>query len=228
MCSQIKSNHPEGCPQFRKVVWTACDRPNHASLFCQRMKKDIKTVSDNIFSSKGNRNNKRDRDHKSDKSNKRHKYKAKEWDFSEDKRDKNDKEKMEKSKIKITKQDSNSDDDDFDTHVFMLRGDEEEVILDDQDDPMMDPYWNQASSPAPDYDWNLSSFDLSEYFPYSSGPSSPSTQTSEDEELKWRIYDRTIKKLRTNHPELQYDYYIDLQTTWLYPCKYAPIYTRNT
>jgi len=97
---------------------------------------------------------------------------------------------MEKSKVKITKQDPQSDDD-FDTHVFMLRGNDDEVILDDQDDPMMHPYWSQASSPSPDYDWNASSLDLSEYYPYSSGP------------LKWRIdYDRQIKKLRTDHPEL--------------------------
>ena len=78
---------------------------------------------------------------------------------------------MEKSKVKITKQDPNSDNDDFDTHVFMLRGNDDEVVL---DDPMMDPYWSEPSSPVSTYDWNLSSFDLSEYFPYSSGPSSPS------------------------------------------------------
>ena len=82
--------------------------------------------------------------------------------------------KIEKSKIKITKQDPNSDDD-FDTHVFMLRGNDDEVILDDQDETMMDPYCSQASSPDPDYDWNLS-FDLSEYFTCLSGPSSPSTK----------------------------------------------------
>jgi hypothetical protein len=161
MCGQIKSTHPEGCPQFGKVICTVCERPNHAALFCQRIKKDIKKVSDNTFPSKGNRNNKRDRDHKGTKSNKRRKYKSDDSDSSEDKKDSKKKKKMEKSKIKITKQDPNSDDDDFDTHVFMLRGNEGEVILDDQDDPMMDPYWSQASSPAPDYDWNLS-FDLSE------------------------------------------------------------------
>ena len=80
----------------------------------------------------------------------------------------------------------------------MLRGNDDEVILDDQDNLMMDPYWRQASSPAPDYDWNAPSLDVREYFPYSSGLSSPSIQPSEDEELKWRIdYDRQIKKLRT-------------------------------
>ena len=42
MCGQLKSIHPEGCPQFGKVVCSACQRPNHASLFCQRIKKDIK------------------------------------------------------------------------------------------------------------------------------------------------------------------------------------------
>jgi hypothetical protein len=65
---------------------------------------------------------------------------------------------MEKSKIKITKQDPNSDDDDFDTHVFMLRGKDDEVITDDQDDTMMDPYWSQAFSPASNYDWKQCSF----------------------------------------------------------------------
>ena len=83
----------------------------------------------------------------------------------------------------------------------MLRGNDDKVILDDQDQTMMDPYWSLASSPAPDYDWNLFSFDLSEYFIYSSGTSSPSTKISEDEELTWRIeYNRTIKKIRTDHP----------------------------
>ena len=183
MCGQMKSTHPEGCPQFGKVVCNVCERPNHAALFCQRIKKDIKKVPNNIFPSKGNINNKRDWDHKNAKSNKRRKYNSDESDLNEDKKDSKDKMKMEKSKIKITKQDANSDDDDFDTHIFMLRGNDDELILDDQDDTMMDPYWSQASSPAPDYDWNLSSFDLIEYFPYSSGPSSPSTITSEDEEL---------------------------------------------
>ena len=53
----------------------------------------------------------------------------------------------------------NSDDDDFDTNVFMLCGNDDDVIM-DEDDIMMDPY--------------------------STGPSSPSTMTSEDE-VKWRI-----------------------------------------
>ena len=65
---------------------------------------------------------------------------------------------MEKSKIKITKQDPNSDDDDFDTLVYMLRGKDDEVITDDQDDTMMDPYWSQASSPSSNYDWKQCSF----------------------------------------------------------------------
>ena len=82
-------------------------------------------------------------------------------------------------------------------------------ILDDQDDTMMDPYWSQASSPASNYDWNQFWFDLSEYFHYSSGPSSPSTITSEDEDVKWRIeYDREIKKHRPKNPEI--GFYIDI------------------
>ena len=130
-----------------------CERPNHAALFCQRIKKDIKKASENTFPSKGNRNHKRDRDHKGHKSSKRRKYKSDDSDSSEDKKESKDKKKMEKSKIKITKQDPQSDDDDFDTHVFMLRGNDDEVILDDQDDSMMDPYWSQVSTPAPNYDW---------------------------------------------------------------------------
>ena len=89
----------------------------------------------------------------------------------------------------------------------MLRGNDNEVILDDQDDPMMDLYWSQASSPAPDYDWKFSFFDLSEYFPYSSGPSLPSTETAEDEELKWRIeYDCKVNKYGTDHPEFDHGF----------------------
>ena len=30
-------NHPEGFSQYGKVVCSACERPNHASLFCQRI-----------------------------------------------------------------------------------------------------------------------------------------------------------------------------------------------
>jgi len=45
---------------------------------------------------------------------------------------------MEKSNIKITKQDPNSYDDDFDTHVFMLRGNDDEVIIDDQVDTILE------------------------------------------------------------------------------------------
>ena len=90
----------------------------------------------------------------------------------------------------------------------MLRGNDEDMLLDNHDDSMMDPYWSQASTPSPNYDWNAPIYDLSEYFPYSSGPSSPSISPSEDEELQWRIdYD---KKIRTDFPELQYDYYIDI------------------
>ena len=137
---------------------------------------------------------------------------------------------MEISKIKITKQDPQSDDDDFDNHVFMLRGNDDEMILDDQDDPMMDPYWSQAFTPALNYDWNALLIDLSEYFPYSSGPSSPST--SENERLQWRIdNDRQVNKLRTDFPELQYDYYIDIHgisRPYGNIPEYASIYTRYT
>ena len=69
----------------------------------------------------------RDRDHKSAESNKRRKYKSDKSDSTDDKKNTKDKMKMEKSKINITKQDPNSDDGDFDTHVFMLRGNDDEV-----------------------------------------------------------------------------------------------------
>jgi len=42
MCGQMKSTHPEGCPQFGKVVCNVCERPNRAALFCQRIKKTLK------------------------------------------------------------------------------------------------------------------------------------------------------------------------------------------
>ena len=103
------------------------------------------------------------------------------------------------TKIISTKQCPNPDDD-FDTHVFMLHGDDDDVIMKDQDHTMMDPYWSKASSPDSIYNENLQPFyDLHEYF--SSGPFSSSTATLEDEDVKWRIeYDRSVKKHRTLHP----------------------------
>jgi len=42
-------------------------------------------------------------------------------------------------------------------------------------------------------------------------PSSPATLQSKDNDDEWKIeHQRAIKKIRTDHPELQYDYYIDL------------------
>ena len=67
MCDQFKSTHPEGCPQFGKVICSACERPNHASLFCQIIKIDVKNASDTSFPSKSNRHNKRDREYKGEK-----------------------------------------------------------------------------------------------------------------------------------------------------------------
>ena len=73
---------------------SACQRPNHASLLCQRIKKDIKKVSDtSTFPQKGIRQHKRDREHKLDKSHKRRKYKSEDSDSSEDKKDKKVKDK---------------------------------------------------------------------------------------------------------------------------------------
>jgi len=96
-----------------------------------------------------------------------------------------------KTKIKITKQDPESDDE-F-AHVFMFRGDDDDIILDD-------PYWTQPSSPSNSSDSNDIHPDVA-YFPYSSAPPSPSTLKSENDE--WKIeYQRAIKKLRTDHPEL--------------------------
>ena len=87
----------------------------------------------------------------------------------------------------------------------MFRGDDNDTILDD-------PYWTQISSPSSSYDWDdIHPHDIAVYFPYSSGPSSTSTSKSKDNDDEWRIeYQRTIKKIRTDHPELKYDYYIDL------------------
>ena len=38
MCGQSMAAHPEGCPQYGKVMCSACKHPNHLSLFCQRIK----------------------------------------------------------------------------------------------------------------------------------------------------------------------------------------------
>ena len=80
----------------------------------------------------------------------------------------------------------------------------DETIIDDS-------YWTQPSSPSSSYGWDDTHLnDIAVYFPYSSGPSSPSTLKSEDNDKEWRIeYQRTIKKIRPDQPELQYDYYID-------------------
>jgi len=190
MCGQLKSVHPEGCPQFGKVVCSACQRPNHASLFCQRIKKDIKKASDTSFPSKGNRHHKRDRENKQDKSHKRRKYKSEDSDSSEDKKDKKVKDKS--TKIKITIQESESDDD-F-AHVFMFRGDDDDTIIDDS-------YWTQPSSPSSSYAWDDTHLDdIAVYFPYSSGPSSPSTLTPDDNDEEWVIeYQRKFVPIIRNY-----------------------------
>ena len=109
---------------------------------------------------------------------------------------------------------------------FILRGNDDDVIIDDQDDTVTDPYWSQASCLASNYDWNQPSYDLREYFPYSSGLSSPSTITSEDEEVKWCIeYDRAVKK---HHPEFDHGFYIDIHhiirtTGWILQGGYIPM-----
>ena len=83
----------------------------------------------------------------------------------------------------------------------MFRADDDDTVLDD-------PYWTQPSTPSSSYDWDDSLLHLAVYFPYSSAPPSPSTLKSEDDE--WKIeYQKTIKKIKADHPELQYDYYID-------------------
>ena len=74
----------------------------------------------------------------------------------------------------------------------------------------MIPWWINTSIPAFNNDWNQPSYDLREYFPYSSRPSSLSTITSEDE-VKWRIeYDRAVKRHRTDHLEFDHGFYIDI------------------
>ena len=88
MYGQLKSTHPEGCPQYGEVIRLAHERPNHASLFCQRINKDVKKASDTSFPAKGNRNNKRDCEYNGEKSNKKRKYKSEDSDSSEEKEDK--------------------------------------------------------------------------------------------------------------------------------------------
>ena len=93
----------------------------------------------------------------------------------------------------------------------MVRGDADVDIMDEQltNDGMIDPYWSLPSSPSSNYDWEMQPFiDLNAYFPYSSGPPSPSTVIS-DENVNWRIeYDRAIKKHRAKNPEI--GFYIDI------------------
>ena len=69
----------------------------------------------------------------------------------------------------------------------MFRGDDDDTVIDD-------PYWTQPSSPSRSYDWDDTHLhDLVVYFPYSSGPSSPSTFKSETNDDEWRIdYQRKI------------------------------------
>ena len=68
----------------------------------------LKTCDTSTFPQKGNRQHKRDRENKSDKSHKRRKYKSEDSDSSEEKKGKKVKDKS--TKIKITKQESESDD----------------------------------------------------------------------------------------------------------------------
>ena len=139
--------------------------------FVKELKKDVKKASDTSFPSTSNRNNKRDWDYKGDKSHEKRKYKSEDSDSSDEKKDKKLKEKS--TKIKITKQDSESDDE-F-AHVFMFRGDDDDIILDD-------PYWTQPSSPSNSSDSDDIHPDVATYFPYSSVPPSPFTLKSENDE----------------------------------------------
>ena len=77
---------------------------------------------------------------------------------------------------------------------------------------LMIPLDSTFKSTSYSYDWDyIPLMTLPLIFPYSSVPSSPSRLKSNDNDEKWRIeYQRTIKKIRTKHPELQYEYYIDL------------------
>jgi len=44
MCGQSQPTHPERCPQYGKAVCSACERPNHASLFCYVSRKTFKSL----------------------------------------------------------------------------------------------------------------------------------------------------------------------------------------
>jgi len=65
----------------------------------------------------------------------------------------------------------------------VLRGDDDDVIMDAEDATMIDRYWSKASFPASIFDWNI---EPSQYFSCSSGSSSPSTLISEDDDVKWQ------------------------------------------
>ena len=79
-------------------------------------------------------------------------------DSSEEKKDKKKKETS--TKIKIIKRSPDSEDDDFDTHVFMVRCDDD--IMDEQlaNDGMIDPYWTQ---PYPRFNLRLGTTTIAIY-----------------------------------------------------------------
>ena len=74
----------------------------------------------------------------------------------------------------------------------MFRGDDNDAII---DDPRTQP-----SSPS-SYDWDDTHLnDIAVYFPYSSGPSSPSTFKSKTNDEEWRIeYQRKFGLIILNY-----------------------------
>jgi hypothetical protein len=112
MCGDMKSTHSDGCPK-QGMICNPCDRPNHGMLYCHRIKRDIKKGSDTSnIPAKGKMYNKKGNESKNEHTSKKLKDKADDLDSDDDKATK-------KSKIKITEQSNESDDD---AMIFMSIG----------------------------------------------------------------------------------------------------------
>ena len=106
------------------------------------MKKDVKKGLRHLISSlsfRGNRNNKRGREYKGENAIRNVNIKLSVQILVKRKRIRK---KEISTKIKVTKRFSDSNYDDFDAHVFMIRGDDDDDIMDEQlnNDGMIAPY----------------------------------------------------------------------------------------
>ena len=134
-------------------------------FFCPKIKKDVKHASDTSFLAKNNCSSKGIKVRNRNEANTNLRIQT----LVKRKRIR----KKETSTKSFTKRAPDSNDNVFDTHVFMVHCDD---IMDEEltNDGMINPYWSQSSSPTSTFDCELQlSNDLSAYFPYSSGPAFP-------------------------------------------------------